>query len=170
MLIYPFFSSWTKNKIGLNDLNKSKDKYNLMTSTNMGKFVDPIDKKFIDYYKRENPVRISIDSVPSSHDLATVTCGTNWEWKNLKEQDSFSFLVNQIDQAINSQYKGGNLICKVFETFTITMNKLIYLLTGYYDKVYIDDLETLKARIESGEFVEKVEKELGELLIVHEKE
>ncbi len=39
-----------------------------------------------------------------------------------------------------------------------------------YDKVYIDDLETLKARIESGEFVEKVEKELGELLIVHEKE
>lgn len=39
-----------------------------------------------------------------------------------------------------------------------------------YDKVYIDDLEILKARIESGEFVEKVEKEIGELLIVHEKE
>ncbi len=38
------------------------------------------------------------------------------------------------------------------------------------DKVYIDDMETLKARIESGEFVEKVEKEVGELLIVHEKE
>ncbi|MCF6248113.1 MAG: aromatic amino acid lyase [Desulfobacula sp.] len=39
-----------------------------------------------------------------------------------------------------------------------------------YDKVYIDDMETLKARIESGEFVEKVEKEVGELLIVHERE
>lgn len=39
-----------------------------------------------------------------------------------------------------------------------------------YDKVYIDDLEELKARIESGEFVEKIEKELGELLIVHTKE
>jgi phenylalanine aminomutase (D-beta-phenylalanine forming) len=39
-----------------------------------------------------------------------------------------------------------------------------------YDKVYIDDMETLKARIESGEFVEMVEKEVGELLIVHEKE
>ena len=39
-----------------------------------------------------------------------------------------------------------------------------------YDKVYIDDLETLKARIESGEFVEKIEKEVGELMIVHEKE
>lgn len=39
-----------------------------------------------------------------------------------------------------------------------------------YDKVYIDDLETLKARIETGEFVELVEKEVGELLIVHEKE
>lgn len=39
-----------------------------------------------------------------------------------------------------------------------------------YDKVYIDDLEELKTRIESGEFVERVEKEVGELLIVHEKE
>jgi histidine ammonia-lyase len=38
-----------------------------------------------------------------------------------------------------------------------------------YDKVYIDDMETLKARIESGEFVERVEKEVGELLIVHER-
>lgn len=39
-----------------------------------------------------------------------------------------------------------------------------------HDKVYIDHMEDLKARIESGEFVERVEKELGELLIVHEKE
>ncbi len=39
-----------------------------------------------------------------------------------------------------------------------------------YDMVYIDHLETLKARIESGEFVEKIEKELGELLLVHQKE
>jgi len=39
-----------------------------------------------------------------------------------------------------------------------------------YDKVYIDDLEALKARIESGEFVERIENELGELLIVHERE
>jgi histidine ammonia-lyase len=39
-----------------------------------------------------------------------------------------------------------------------------------YDKVYIDDLEELKARIGSGEFVERVEKEIGELLIVHERE
>ena len=35
---------------------------------------------------------------------------------------------------------------------------------------HIDDMEQLKARIESGEFVEMVEKEVGELLIVHEKE
>ncbi|RLC25399.1 MAG: histidine ammonia-lyase HutH [Deltaproteobacteria bacterium] len=38
------------------------------------------------------------------------------------------------------------------------------------DKVYIDDMEELKVRIESGEFVEKIEKEVGELLIVHTKE
>ncbi len=38
-----------------------------------------------------------------------------------------------------------------------------------YDKVYMDDLEELKNRIGSGEFVEKVENEIGELMIVHEK-
>ncbi len=36
-----------------------------------------------------------------------------------------------------------------------------------YDKVYIDDMETLKSRIESGEFVQRVEEAVGELLIVH---
>lgn len=39
-----------------------------------------------------------------------------------------------------------------------------------YDKVYIDDMETLKSRIESGEFVQRVEEAVGELLIVHTKE
>ncbi|WP_300459765.1 aromatic amino acid lyase [Desulfobacula sp.] len=39
-----------------------------------------------------------------------------------------------------------------------------------HDRVYIDHLEELKARIESGEFVEKIEKEVGELLIVHTRE
>ncbi len=39
-----------------------------------------------------------------------------------------------------------------------------------YDKVYIDDMETLKARIESGEFVQRVEEAVGELLIVHTRE
>lgn len=39
-----------------------------------------------------------------------------------------------------------------------------------YDMVYIDHLEELKARIESGEFVNRIESVLGELLIVHTKE
>ncbi len=39
-----------------------------------------------------------------------------------------------------------------------------------FDMVYIDHMEELKAKIESGEFVEKVEKEIGELLLVHKKE
>ncbi len=39
-----------------------------------------------------------------------------------------------------------------------------------YDMVYIDHMEELKARIESGEFVKRVEDALGELLIVHTKE
>lgn len=39
-----------------------------------------------------------------------------------------------------------------------------------FDMVYIDHMEELKARIESGEFVAKVEKEIGELLLIHKKE
>lgn len=52
------------------------------------------------------------------------------------------------------------------------MHKLVRETLPYldYDKVYIDDMEALKARIESGEFVDAIEKELGELLIVHKPE
>ncbi len=52
------------------------------------------------------------------------------------------------------------------------MHKLVRETLPYldYDKVYIDDMEALKARIESGEFVAAIEKELGELLIVHKPE
>jgi histidine ammonia-lyase len=39
-----------------------------------------------------------------------------------------------------------------------------------YDMVYIDHLEALKTRIESGEFVQRVEEAVGELLIVHTRE
>ncbi len=39
-----------------------------------------------------------------------------------------------------------------------------------HDLVYIDYLEELTDRITSGEFVQRVEKEVGELLLVHEKE
>jgi len=39
-----------------------------------------------------------------------------------------------------------------------------------HDMVYIDHMEELKARIESGEFVKKIEDALGELLVVHTKE
>ncbi|MBU0970098.1 MAG: aromatic amino acid lyase, partial [Proteobacteria bacterium] len=39
-----------------------------------------------------------------------------------------------------------------------------------YDMVYIDHMEALKARIESGEFVKRVEAAVGELLIVHTRE
>jgi histidine ammonia-lyase len=52
------------------------------------------------------------------------------------------------------------------------MYKAVRETLGYMDKdkVYIDDMEELKARIESGEFVKKVEDAVGELLIVHKKE
>ena len=39
-----------------------------------------------------------------------------------------------------------------------------------YDLVYIDHLEALKARIASGEFVQRIEAEFGELALVHEKD
>lgn len=51
--------------------------------------------------------------------------------------------------------------------YDLTRETLTYL---DYDKVYMDDLETLKERIESGEFVERIEAAVGELHLVHQKE
>jgi len=70
-------------------------------------------------------------------DLVTADGGFNWKNEYVQEQEAFRLIVAQITAAIRIQKDGGNFVCKVYETFTITSTKLIAALSCLYDKVYI---------------------------------
>lgn len=70
-------------------------------------------------------------------DFITADGGFNWKNENTQEQEAFRLIIGQIITAITTQNKGGNFVCKFFETYTDISIKLIYLLSQMYEKVYL---------------------------------
>lgn len=68
--------------------------------------------------------------------LITADGGFNWKNENTQEQEMFPLIIGQILLALKMQQKGGNFVCKFYETFTKTSCKLIYSLMMVYDNVY----------------------------------
>lgn len=54
-----------------------------------------------------------------------------------QEKNSLKLIRCEIFLALNIQKKRGNFICKIFDTFHIETNKLLYLLNLAYEKVYL---------------------------------
>jgi 23S rRNA U2552 (ribose-2'-O)-methylase RlmE/FtsJ len=54
-----------------------------------------------------------------------------------QEKNSLRLIRCEIFLALNIQKVGGNFICKIFDTFHIETNKLLYLLNLSYEKVYL---------------------------------
>lgn len=69
-------------------------------------------------------------------DFITADGGFNWKNENLQEQEAFKLILAQIVTALRIQEKGGNFVCKIFESFTNTTKKFITILTEFYDEVY----------------------------------
>lgn len=61
----------------------------------------------------------------------------DWEYKITLEQDNIVSTISEIFCALNILDNGGNFLCKMYETFTLTSCKLIYMLTSCFDEVYI---------------------------------
>ena len=57
--------------------------------------------------------------------------------ENFKEQESYILIFGEIVAALTVQNKGGNFVLKMFDTFTMVSVKMIYLLSMFYDDVYI---------------------------------
>jgi hypothetical protein len=53
------------------------------------------------------------------------------------ENEFIEILINEIKNIIESQDKNGNLILRIFDTFTLPTIKLLYILTSFYDESYI---------------------------------
>jgi len=69
--------------------------------------------------------------------------------ENILEQFSYKTIFNEIYNAITLQKKGGNYICKIYESFTIPIIKMISLLTNVYEEVYM--IKPLTSRLLNSE-------------------
>jgi len=128
---------------------KSKnDKYIAITvnTEDVAGHVPEITDKFINYYNKEKPVRVNIHKITdkktaeqSGGTFDFIVADGSFEWvnENIQEQEYFKLLFSHIVTCINIQKKGGNFVCKFFETFTMTSMKFLEILRSLYETVYI---------------------------------
>ena len=73
-----------------------------------------------------------------SIDIVTADGGFDFSINfNEQEQLSYRLLFCELVTALSINNRGGTFILKIFDTFTLLTNKLIFLLTKYYKKIYI---------------------------------
>lgn len=70
-------------------------------------------------------------------DFVTADGGFDWGYENLQEQEALKLILSQILTAISIQAKGGNFVCKFYESFTITTAKILNILPIFYNKVHL---------------------------------
>lgn len=56
---------------------------------------------------------------------------------NYKEQESYILIFGEIVSALSVQNKGGHFVLKMFDTFTMTSVKMLYILNMFYEDLYI---------------------------------
>lgn len=128
--------------------------------------VPELEKKFVEFYQKEKPQRFIQHKTYSKQiaggsskkdngditnpktiklfggdmtekaDFITGDGGFEWINENIQEQEAFKLIIAQIVAAGKLQKKGGNFVCKFFETFTKTSLKIISMLTELYEDVY----------------------------------
>lgn len=64
-----------------------------------------------------------------------VTC--NGDFNNTNEVDMYKLLLGQVITSISSQKKGGNMVLKIFDTYTLPTLKIICILKSLYNEVFI---------------------------------
>ncbi len=82
-------------------------------------------------------------------DFITGDGGLEWVNENIQEQEAFKLIIAQVIASAKLQKKGGNFVCKFFETFTKTSLKIISMLGVLYDNVYF--IKPLTSRLSNSE-------------------
>ena len=129
-------------------------------------YVPELESKFVDYYKKEKPQRFVLHQTYTKQvaggskikdngditdpktiklfggqmdekaDLVTGDGGFEWVNENIQEQEAFQLVIAQIVASAKLQKKGGNFVCKFFETYTKTSLKIISMLKELYTDLY----------------------------------
>lgn len=93
--------------------------------------------KFPDDSKYSKNVQTMSNKFKSNVDLVIGAETTDWKYDILLEQKMTNKIIYEIACALSTLNNGGNFICRIFESFTPTMCKLLYILTQCFDEVYL---------------------------------
>jgi hypothetical protein len=92
---------------------------------------DITDLKTISLFKKE------ISKNKKYSDLVTADGELNWADDNFQEQEAYQLILGEIIAALRVQNKDGSFVLKIFETFTYTTLKLVYLISSFYKECFI---------------------------------
>lgn len=133
--------------------SSNKDKHYAISIKPPDETVPAFDKNFMKYYSDKVRVhqytkddgdmtkKITIDNfcdeVGEKVELITADGGFNWKNESIQEQEAMVLIVSEIITALRLQEKGGAFVCKIYETHTLSMCKLICMLSSAYKEIYI---------------------------------
>ena len=110
----------------LNNGNIKNDEYIILSDTQE-------KDDFIKYFKKN----ISENKRKDEADFITIEIHNINNLKELTEQYAYNTILNNILDVLELQKKGGNLIMKIFDTYTEISLNIIEFLKYFYEEVYI---------------------------------
>jgi len=99
-------------------------------------FINNLENKLADDFIKKYKVDQLKKVDKKKYDLLIIDCGVKQEKNNQQEQVHVLILLDVLQVIINNQVKGGNLICKFYETYTIMSLKIIAILRELYKTVH----------------------------------
>jgi len=138
------FSKISKNKYYGYNLNIYKQKQ-------IGKELNDknIIIKSIDDLLKEKNIEKTLNKLEKDADLIITDGKVGIDNNNVEEQGNFKLLLIEIIMSLNSLKKNGNLVLRIYESFTDPTVKLLYLLNSFFDELYI--YKPLTSRLSSSE-------------------
>tara|TARA_B110000208_G_C11791056_1_gene437554 strand:- start:1179 stop:2309 length:1131 start_codon:yes stop_codon:yes gene_type:complete len=119
-----------------NKKEQQQDKYYLLNDNNLENYsIDNIKEYYNNILKNNDNNKYNIKDIKFKIKFNLITINISNQVYN--EQDIFAEFLNNIYLTINFQKKGGNVIFKIFDTFTDVTIKIISILLSFYNEVYI---------------------------------
>lgn len=92
---------------------------------------DLTEIKTINLFQKE------IASKSTGVDLVTADGGFLWTDENYQEQEAYKLILGEIITGLKVLNKDGSFVLKIFESFTSTTNKMLYILASFFKEMYI---------------------------------
>ena len=94
------------------------------------------DNDYEEYYKK-NKLPISASETATNVNLVIMGLGNDSDDERLREQESILLFLKQLHVALKTLNNKGNMLCQIFENFTLSMNKVLYILNEVFKSVHI---------------------------------